>query len=265
MFLLSKLVWLIAQPLSLAFLAAALAALLSFAGLRKLGGLSALGASLLLFTTLYTTAGPVALQSLENRYPKPTSDPESVSCMIVLGGAFDNEVTSRRGGMEFNQAADRFIESLRLAIRFPQSRILVSGGDGSFSGVYEGEAQASERFFTAFGVSADRLVKENTSRTTYENTANTADMLRSQGLDQCLLITSAFHMPRSMALFANAGIAVTPWPVDYRTGGTVRPGLDFTQPSLNAQITATAAREWMAIVGYRMAGRIDGIAGIGRK
>ncbi|RWX76544.1 YdcF family protein [Neorhizobium lilium] len=259
MFLLSKLVWLAAQPLSVAFLFAAAATIFGFVGLRKLGGLSVLISSLVLFTTLYTTAGPVALQALENRYPKPVSDPANVSCMIVLGGAFDNEVTSTRGGVEFNQAADRFIEALRLALRFPPSRVLVSGGDGSFSGVYEGEAQASERFFTAFGVSADRLVKENTSRTTFENTTNTAGLLKSQGLDHCLLITSAFHMPRSVALFRKAGIAVSPWPVDYRTRGDVGLGLDFTQPSLNAQISSTAAREWMAIIGYRLAGRIEGL------
>ena len=259
MFLLSKLVWLAAQPLSVAFLLCALSALLAVAGWRRLGVASALAASLILFVTLYTTAGPVALQALENRYAKPRSDPADPSCMIVLGGAFDNEVTSGRGGVEFNQAGDRFVEALRLAIRFPRSRILVSGGDGSFSGVYQGEAQASERFFTGFGSLPDRLIKENTSRTTYENTANTAAMLEDQGLRNCLLITSAFHMPRSVALFQKAGISVMPWPVDYRTRGDLGLRLDFTQPSLNAQITSTAAREWMAIIGYRLAGRIDGI------
>ena len=84
-------------------------------------------------------------------------------------------------------------------------------------------------------------------------------MLDDRGLRNCLLITSAFHMPRSVALFQKAGISVMPWPVDYRTRGDLGLRLDFTQPSLNAQITSTAAREWMAIIGYRLAGRIDGI------
>ena len=42
-------------------------------------------------------------------------------------------------------------------------------------------------------------------------------------------------------------------------GGIVSAKLDFTQPALNAQLTATAAREWMAVLGYRFAGRIDSI------
>lgn len=255
MFLISKLIWLVAQPLSVAFLLTALAALLAFVGFRKLGGFSALLSALVLFVTLYTSAGSFALQSLEGRYPKAV-DPETLSCMIVLGGAFESEVTTARGGIEFNQSADRFVEALRLALKYPQSRILISGGDGSFSGVYEGEAQASERFFSAFGVDAGRMVKENTSRTTYENTVNTADLLQAQGLRDCALITSAFHMPRSVALFAKAGITITPWPVDFRTSGRVSLGFDFTQPALNAQLTATAVREWMALAGYRLAGRI---------
>ncbi|WJH41758.1 YdcF family protein [Aliirhizobium terrae] len=257
MFLISKLIWLVAQPLSIAFLFAALAALLGLLGFRKLGDLSALISALVLFVTLYTTIGSLALQHLEDRTAKP-ADPEALSCMIVLGGVFESEVTTARGGIEFNQAADRFVEALRLALKYPQSRILISGGDGSFSGVYEGEAQASERFFTAFGVPSYRMVKDNTSRTTFENTVNTTQLLEAAGLNNCALITSAFHMPRSVALFKKAGISVTPWPVDFRTSGKVTLGLDFTQPSLNAQLTATAVREWMALIGYRIAGRIDG-------
>jgi uncharacterized SAM-binding protein YcdF (DUF218 family) len=259
MFLLSKLVWLAAQPLSIAFLLTAAGGLFALLGLRKLAGFAALTAALVLFVTLYTTAGALALQALENRYPKPIADPTDPACMIVLGGAIETSVVTSRGGVEFNQAADRFLEAARLALRYPQSRILVSGGDGSFSGVYEGEAQASERFFAGLGIEAERLVKENSSRTTYENTAYTAGLLKTEGLQDCLLITLAFHMPRAMALFAKAGIAVTAWPVDYRTSGEVEAGFDFTQPALNAQLSSTAAREWMAIAGYHLAGRIDGI------
>ncbi len=141
MFLISKLFWVFAQPLSAAFLFSLLAAFLVFVGWRKLGGFSALLAALILFVTLFTTTGTVALQKLEARLPRPASDPAEISCMIVLGGAFDNEINTARGGIEFNQAADRFVEALRLARNHPEARILISGGDGSISGGYEGEAQ----------------------------------------------------------------------------------------------------------------------------
>ncbi|MNH96343.1 hypothetical protein D3C73_490100 [compost metagenome] len=256
MFLLSKLFWVFAQPLSIAFLLATLAAALAFVGWRRLSGLSACLAALVLFITLFTTTGVVALQVLEARFERQAKDLAEVSCMIILGGAFDNEINTARGGMELNQSADRFVEALRLARNYPETRILISGGDGSISGTFEGEAQTAERFFSAFGISSERLIKENTSRTTYENSLNTAELLKAQGLKNCLLITSAFHMPRSVGLFAKAGITITPWPVDYRTSGVVGLGLDFTQPALNAQITTTAAREWMSLAAYYLTGRI---------
>ncbi|MBW6423709.1 YdcF family protein [Rhizobium sp. XQZ8] len=259
MFLITKLFWVFAQPLSMAFVFSAFAAVMAFLGWRTLGGLSALLAAIILFVTLFTTTGTVALQVLEARFPKPAADPTDVSCMIVLGGAFDNEINTARGGMELNQSADRFVEALRLARNHPQSRILISGGDGSISGGYEGEAQTAERFFSAFGIGQERLLKENTSRTTYENSRNTAELLRTEKLENCLLITSGFHMPRAVGLFRKAGIAVTPWPVDYRTSGVVGLSLDFTQPALNAQITTTATREWMSLTAYYLTGRIDSI------
>ena len=259
MFLISKIFWLVAQPLSIAFLLAALAALLGFSGWRKLSGAASLTAALVLFVTLYTTSGAVALQVLENRFAKPSGDPADLSCVIVLGGALENEVTTSRGGTEFNQAADRYVETLRLALKYPQARILVSGGDGSLSGEYEGESEASERFFAAFGISPDRLIKENASRTTYENTRQTSELLAREGLSDCLLVTSAFHMPRAMGLFRKAGISVTPWPVDYRTSGIATLSTDFTQPTSNAQLTATATREWIGLLAYYLTGRIDQI------
>jgi uncharacterized SAM-binding protein YcdF (DUF218 family) len=222
MFQISKLFWLVAQPLSLAFLFAALAALLAFVGWRRSGGAAAVLSALVLFVTLYTTAGGVALQVLEERFPKSEAEPQDLSCILVLGGALENEVTTSRGGVELNQAGDRYLEALRLALRHPNARILISGGDGSISGAYEGEAGASERLFSAFGLPPERLVKENASRTT-------------------------------------SGIPATPWPVDYRTSGVLRLGFDFTQPTSNAQLTSTAVREWIGLFAYYLTGRIDSL------
>lgn len=257
MFVISKLFWMLAQPLSLACFAILAAALAQFFRLRRTGLALSLAAGVILFVVLFSTAGSYALQGLEARFPRPQKDPDTLSCMIVLGGAFETEVTTSRGGIDLNQAADRFVEALRLAMAYPQAKILVSGGDGSLSGAYEGDAAASLRFFSAFGIPADRLIAERDSRTTFENAAFSRNVLEANGLSDCLLITSAFHMPRSVGLFRKAGIAVTPWPVDYRTSGKLDLTLDFTQPTLNTQQTSTAVREWIGLAAYYMTGRID--------
>ena len=255
MFLASKLFWLMAQPLSLVFILLVLGFVFAAAGFRRLNRFLSGLAALLLFLTLFTSAGAVMLQVLENRIVRPATLPANLSCIIILGGAFENEVIAKRGGIELNQAADRFVEGLKLAQAHPAARILVSGGDGSFSGQYDGDAQTSETFFSTFGIAPDWLIREDRSRTTFENAANTRQLLEANGLTNCALITSAFHMPRSVGLFRKLGIDVTPWPVDYRTSGDATLGPDFSQPSLNAQLTTTAMREWTGLLAYFISGR----------
>jgi len=246
MFLIGKIAWLLFQPLSLAFLLLVLGELLRWAGRRAAAFLLSGLATVILFVTLFTSTGAWALQALEARYPRP-SLPVDFGCMVVLGGAFDLEVTAGRGGFEMNQSADRFVEAARLARLYPEAKILVSGGDGSFSARYKGDADLSADFFSAMGIVPARLIRETASRNTEENVSGTKALLQQNGLSNCLLITSAYHMPRAKALFDKAGVAVIPWATDYRSSGTVALGLDFTQPTLNSQLASTAAREWLAL------------------
>lgn len=253
MFFLGKSAWIVVQPLSLAFFLVALALLLMLFGRRVFAFLLTLLGAAILFAALFTSTGAWALQMLEARYARPDL-PGNIPCMIVLGGAFDLEVTAGRGGMEFNQSADRFIEAARLARLNPEARILVSGGDGSFSGDYRGDADLAGDFFSAMGVDPTRLIKDTASRNTEENVTETKALADRSGLKGCLLITSAYHMPRAKALFDRAGLAVIPWPSDYRSSGKVELGLDFTQPTLNSQLASTAAREWLALAVAHMRG-----------
>ncbi|MFM2281095.1 MAG: hypothetical protein RLZZ444_3326 [Pseudomonadota bacterium] len=254
MFVIGKIGWLLVQPLSLTFFMILGALLLVLLRRVRLAVFILFMAVLLLFGTLFTSVGAWGLQILEARYKRPELA-TNVQCMVVLGGAFDLEVTAGRGGFEVNQSADRFIETARLARRYPEARILVSGGDGSFSGTYRGDAELAGDFLSAMGVDPARLLVETRSRNTAENAAETAAILKREQLSDCLLLTSAYHMPRAMALFRAEGLSLTPWPTDYRSSGLVKLGIDFTQPTLNSQLTATAVREWLALVVAYLTGR----------
>jgi uncharacterized SAM-binding protein YcdF (DUF218 family) len=247
-FIAGKIAWILIQPLSMVFLLLLGGMVLGWFGMKKLKGILTFLAALLLFVALFTSTGSWALARLEDHFPRPAGDPAAVGCIIILGGAIDAPVTAGRGGFEMTQAADRFVEGLRLAQKYPMARILVSGGDGSLSGRQDGDGIVSRAYFSAFGIDTSRLVQETQSRSTIENAAMTAEFLAREKLEGCLLVTSAYHMPRSIGLFEKLGVNVTPWPVDYRTPGQVAFGFDFTQPSLNAQLATTAAREWTAIL-----------------
>ncbi|WP_242220192.1 YdcF family protein [Shinella zoogloeoides] len=256
-FYISKIFWLLAQPLSLALFLILAGLGAGFLKWNRTRTWASAAAALLLFATLFTSSGAVLLQKLEDRIPRAALPAGGPICIITLGGGFESEVVTARGGFEMTQAGDRFVETLRLALEFPQARILISGGDGSLSGAYEGDAIVGPRFLEAFGVPATRVIRETESRDTFENAGNTQDLLKRNGLENCLLVTSAFHMPRSVGLFRKLGLTVLPWPTDYRTTGTARLGLDLTQPSINAQLMTTAMREWTGLAFYRLAGRTD--------
>ena len=254
MYLVSKLYWLLLQPLSLAFVLG-LAGLVAGHFHWRLTQLATGGASaLILFLTLFTTTGALVMQTLEDRFPKPalTAPP---ACAVVLGGGFETEVNSVRKGYSTNDAGERFIEMIRLAHAYPGLPIIVSGGDGRYKAVLENDGVMAERMFDDFGLDRSNLKIEPISRNTYENAVNSAAIIRKEKLGTCLLITSAFHMPRAVGMFRMAGIDIIPWPVDYRTTGDTGFGLDLTQPIVNANQMTMGIREWSGLIGNYLAGR----------
>src|SRR5690606_5665056 len=94
----------------------------------------------------------------------------------------------------------------------------------------EGDADTAPRLLEALGVGRERLILENQSRDTFENAQFTRRLVQPVEGETWLLLTSAFHMPRSMELFRKAGFQVTPWPVDYRTTGRERLGVATDNP-----------------------------------
>lgn len=250
----AKIFWTVAQPLSAAVLLAVVGLLVS-ARRRRLGGIfSALGV-LILVVCGFTTTGALLIRPLEERFERPAWPPH-VGAIILLGGATNGPISAARQITEFNLAGDRFAETLRLAQLYPEAKIVISGGMAVLQDGGEPEADTAQRFFLDMGIAQDRLVLEGQSRNTQENAEFSKSLLA--GIEgPKLLVTSAFHMPRSIGLFRKAGIAVLPWPTDYRSSGREGIGVDVTNPIDNLMTTTTALREWVGLVAYRWTGKID--------
>lgn len=256
-FILSKIFGFFIQPLN--FVAILLGVSL-FAGLIGWRAL-ALSGGLLAFVALvlcaWTSLGALLLQPLEDRFARPDPPPATVDGIVVLGGGFEGAINLARGGYELNSGGDRFVEAAVLARRFPQAKLVISGGTGTMLLEGEGDADTAPRLLTALGVAPERLVLENRSRNTDENARLTKAMVQPKPGETWLLVTSAFHMPRSVALFRKAQFPIVPWPADYRTSG--REGIGFFRDNPNdaANNLAVAVREWIGLVAYRLSGRTD--------
>lgn len=255
-FLLSKVFWALVQPISFIFLLMLLGWLLTLFRRRRLG-LTAGALGLLLFgVSSFTTLGINLISPLEDRFVRPATLPQQVDTIIMLGGATDGGVSTQRQITELTEAGDRLTETLYLANLYPEARIVLSGGTGLLVPDGEPEAETAARFFLAHGIAQERLVLESASRNTDENADLTRQML-GEAPGTVVLVTSAFHMPRSVGLFRKVGIDVIAWPTDYRSAGNEGVGIDIATPVLNITTTNVAIKEWIGLAAYHWTGRID--------
>ncbi len=143
-----------------------------------------------------------------------------------------------------------------LARRYPNARILYSGGNPNL--VADAAAKEADYALTVFetlGISRDRVILERASRNTAENAEFAKAMILPKPGERWLLITSAFHMPRSIGIFRKAGFPVEAFPVDWRMGGPS----DLTKFAISALEGLgridTAIREWIGLTAYWATGR----------
>ena len=258
-FIVAKTGWLLVQPVTIMMVLMLLAMLAAIRGHRRLSVLFSGAGVLLIYVCAFTTAGSVLLAKLEDRYPASPDLDDGVAAIIVLGGGFDGSVTRARGGYALGSAGDRFTEVAMLAQDHPEAMIIVSGGTASFLEEMESDAVIAPRFFTRLGIDPGRLILEGQSDDTFENVKMTRPFLESVQAERegaALLITSAFHMPRSISVFEAQGLDVIPWPVDFRTAGEGSWRAFDTHTMQNLNNTTIALREWLGSFAYRMTGRL---------
>ncbi len=255
-FVAAKVFWFVAQPINLTAILLLLGVFFLLIGWKTTATAVMSAAALGLVLSAWSSLGALLLNPLEERFQRPHL-PESVTGIVVLGGGLEGQINRVRGGYELNAGGDRFLEAAVLGRRFPDARVVVTGGVGTLILEGEGDADTAVRLFTALGFPRERLTLENQSRNTYENAVYTKAMVDPKPGETWLLVTSAFHMPRSMALFRKAGFDVLPWPVDYRTSGAEGLGFFRDNPNDSIRNTGTAIREWIGLLAYWFSGRID--------
>jgi uncharacterized SAM-binding protein YcdF (DUF218 family) len=210
--------------------------------------------TLLLILAGWSPLGPILVMRLEDHFPVPEL-PASITGIIMLGGAVDTHITSDRKSYAINDNAERIFETAALARRYPEARIILSGGASHLIiGEPLNESEIARRILIDLGVAPERIEMEERSRTTFENATQSILVAKPISTDTWLLLTSAYNMPRAVASFRAANFGVVPYPVDYRT----RPA-DLRRPVSSMagglELTDIAAHEWLGLLAYRLAGR----------
>jgi uncharacterized SAM-binding protein YcdF (DUF218 family) len=249
MFVVSKLMSAITQPMFWLALWWALA-LLMLLRWRKLAT-AMLWSGLAVLGLLGFEAAPHALlRSLENRFPVPTADAVGRHVgVIVLGGATEHPgIYQAHGQVPLGEAAERMSAPVGLLRQYPKLQLVYSGGEGRLLATGVSEAELAKAFYQQQGVDMGRVLLEGGSRTTRENARQVAALLGERCRQPWLLVTSAWHMPRSVPEFEAVGCQVTPYPVDFRTGDATA----LTEYSLasSLKLWQIALHEWLGLWVY---------------
>ncbi len=198
-----------------------------------------------------------AIRPLEDRFAAVTTMPDRVDGIIVLGGAIDDVTSRDRGTPILTSGANRLTTFVILARRYPNAKLVFTGGSGAIRQGVANEAEYTRILLDQLGLPASRVVFESASRTTLENALNTSALVHPQPGERWVLLTSASHMPRAVGVFRHAGWTVLPWPVGYQS----RDRLSVVPQSLGARLAVLdwAVHEWIGLVAYRLRGATDAL------
>ena len=201
--------------------------------------------------------GEWALTPLENRFAQAL--PDSVAGIIVLGGDEQTDITQARGVPTALDSLRRYLVFGALARRYPEARLMFSGGSPYIRpGAPGQDSEIARALLSAIGMSADNIVFETESRNTYENAVFSAALAHPDPAEKWVVVTSAWHMPRAIGCFRKAGWNVVAAPAGYFTTGTYPVFFPFRFDE-QLHLLTMAAHEYVGLVSYWLMGRTSAL------
>jgi uncharacterized SAM-binding protein YcdF (DUF218 family) len=240
-------------PLTLSLFLALFGCVLLGRRRRRLGG-DCLGVAL---GVLWLCSMPVVSEglraALERMYPPVAVEAlPQADAIVVLGGGIVVASPPYRLTTELSSGADRAWHAARLYKAGKAPRVLATGGGLRWYGPARPEAPAILEFMAALGVPERAVLLETESLNTYQNALFSKPILEAHGIRSILLVTSALHMPRALAVFQAQGIDAWPAPTDFEVVPVAEETILRWLPDAGALAGTTAAlREYLGWTAYR--------------
>jgi uncharacterized SAM-binding protein YcdF (DUF218 family) len=192
----------------------------------------------------------------------PRQELPVADAIVVLGGGTRSQAYPRPD-IDLSEAGDRVWYGANLYRQKKAPKIIVSGGRLEWLGTGNPEAEDLIKLLVRMGVPKADIIPESKSLNTHENAVNVKKIIEAENFKTILLVTSAMHMPRSMAIFKHQGIKAIAAPTDYhisqleldepnlRTESVI---LGFLPDDQRFQETAQAIREYIGLLVYKLRG-----------
>lgn len=197
------------------------------------------------------------LAPLEQRFAANPSLPDRIDGIIVLGGFLDPELSAWWQQTEVSDSVERGLAFAALAKRFPDARLVMSGGSGQLLGPGKREADYTPALMSGLGLDPARVILERDSRNTWENAANSKQQVQPKPGENWILVTSAAHMPRAVGVFCQQQWPVIPWPVDHLWSPAANQ-LGFELVNHWQQLDYVL-HEWLGLLAYHVSGKTDAL------
>jgi uncharacterized SAM-binding protein YcdF (DUF218 family) len=256
-FILSKTFGIILLPTNFLIGAGIVGAVLLATRFAALGRRLMVAAVVLLAICGFSPLGNLLLYPLESRFPPWDAGRGTPDGMVILGGSIDPDISMAHGVAVVSHAADRLIAAAALARRYPDARIIFTGGSGNLISNDAREGDYVADTFESLGISRSRLTVDRRARNTQENAEFAKAIAAPKAGERWLLVTSAYHMSRSVGLFRKAGFAIEPYPVSWLVGGRAEIWQLSNLSVDGLSRVDTGVREWMGLAVYRATGKID--------
>ena len=256
-FLLSKTLGTMLLPVNFLIGAGVLGAILLLTRYAVLGRRLLATSAVLLALCGFSPVGRLLILPLEQRFPPWEPSRGAPDGIVVLGGGIEPDLSAAHGRPILDRSGDRLVAAAELARQYPNARIVYSGGNANLiSDDSAKEADYALSMLENLGVAKARLSAERLSRNTVENAEFVKAVASPREGERWLLVTSAFHMPRSIGLFRKAGFKVEAYPVDWRASKSH--AFSFSSVAMNGlERTDVAMREWFGLTAYWLTGKID--------
>jgi uncharacterized SAM-binding protein YcdF (DUF218 family) len=248
----SKVIWGIVAPETSLLILLILGTVLMWTRRNKAGSLIVTTSVVIIALISILPFSTWIFHPLENRFPVPTKLPEEVDGIIVLAGAENISVTAARGQPSLNGGGERLTTFVWLARLYPNAILLFSGGSGSLIDQKNKPGDTARKLFDQLGLKAERVQYESDSKNTAESALKSYQLVQPKPDQNWILVTSAFHMARSVGLFRKVGWQIIPYPVDFSTTNSSSMSFDLMEIGRFSQ----GLREWVGLVVYRMKGQI---------
>lgn len=197
------------------------------------------------------------IATLERQYPARTIEQtQNADVAIVLGGAM-SQPAPPRVQVDLNKSFDRVLQAIKLYEAGLVQKILVTGGNAPWRPDIVPEAELIRTFLVDWGVTADDIEIAGESRNTFENAQEIKKIWEKDPFDSALLITSAAHMPRAMAVFQKADLPVAAATTDIQAlNGIPMTVLRWLPDASALSMTTIAVKEWLGYWVYRARGHV---------